>query len=486
MTSCGMLGAIAFVLVIMSRAALSAFASEAALAGAYRWAQEAQAFVAIGESEDLAAASVLWIKSANHAVLNVKGNYSEPLGQPIPASGLFSGANGLEAVELADLLPTNAAAWNYNRVRQTWRVQLDQNLRPENQLASLTLAPGQAVFIRAAEPADVVPPNDAFDICYYHQDHLGSATVLTDRLGGLVQQTTFYPFGSVRKGSKTLDQFDASYRYTGKESDGESGLYYYEARYYAPGLGRFLSVDPLYAKSKQAADSVRSLSPYAYVRNNPIRSVDPTGMQEEEATIVVPRTIITASPGETPSNEWGPPQRSEFASYAAYASAMRGYNRYRKELRNLAAAPKKKPEAPAFGQPFSDQRVQRILAYHLDKARRMGAETREEQITGALSSVISAREKPGFGKDLNYAAADHYLTMRWNAYQNPHFYKILWGWASIETYDAIKAVTGVDANASEPDPRVRDWAYRGVSAGSSDAFAEHHGPLPLIESSPSK
>jgi RHS repeat-associated protein len=65
------------------------------------------------------------------------------------------------------------------------------------------------------------------------------------------------------------------YRYTGKERDEESGLYYYGARYYAAWLGRWTSVDPAMFKSIRFEDTV--LLPYVYVENKPVIAVDPDG-----------------------------------------------------------------------------------------------------------------------------------------------------------------------------------------------------------------
>jgi RHS repeat-associated protein len=64
------------------------------------------------------------------------------------------------------------------------------------------------------------------------------------------------------------------YRYTGKEKDEESGLYYHGARYYAAWLGRWTAADPI-----GVGDGVNV---YAYVQGNPVRLVDPSGMGSEK------------------------------------------------------------------------------------------------------------------------------------------------------------------------------------------------------------
>ncbi|MEW6621450.1 MAG: RHS repeat-associated core domain-containing protein, partial [bacterium] len=103
------------------------------------------------------------------------------------------------------------------------------------------------------------PINSAPKIYYYHNDHLGSARVITDKDGKVVEQYFYYPFGGGGPvGGPT---------FTGKELD-ESGLFYFGARYYDPALGRFITPDPV--------DIVGS-NPYVYCYNNPLVYVDPNG-----------------------------------------------------------------------------------------------------------------------------------------------------------------------------------------------------------------
>ncbi len=70
-----------------------------------------------------------------------------------------------------------------------------------------------------------------------------------------------YPFGNDKDASGTTND----YKFTGKEWDAESDLYYSWKRYYDPFTGRFISVDPLWQKYS-------SLSPYHYCANNPNRT----------------------------------------------------------------------------------------------------------------------------------------------------------------------------------------------------------------------
>jgi RHS repeat-associated protein len=66
-------------------------------------------------------------------------------------------------------------------------------------------------------------------------------------------------------------------RYTGKERDAESGLDYFDARYYGSSMGRFMSPDPVFASPERVADP-QQWNMYAYVRNNPLSRTDPTGL----------------------------------------------------------------------------------------------------------------------------------------------------------------------------------------------------------------
>ncbi len=101
-------------------------------------------------------------------------------------------------------------------------------------------------------------------------DHLGSGSVELDwSLGDFLDREEFRPYGETSFGSYAHKR----YRFTGKERDEESGLNYHGARYYAPGLARWMSPDP-----KGLVDGVNL---YGYARGNPVGLSDPTGTESQ-------------------------------------------------------------------------------------------------------------------------------------------------------------------------------------------------------------
>ena len=107
---------------------------------------------------------------------------------------------------------------------------------------------------------------------YYHVDALGSVRAVTNATGGTVRTHHYYPFGEGVGVDATTDPM----RFTGKPRDGETGLDYFGARYYAPRIGRFATVDPVLLVDRSIADP-QSWNRYSYTKNNPLRYVDPDG-----------------------------------------------------------------------------------------------------------------------------------------------------------------------------------------------------------------
>ena len=102
---------------------------------------------------------------------------------------------------------------------------------------------------------------------YYQADGLGSITSLSNSSGANAQTYTYDSFGNLTASTGSLTN---RYRYTGREFDSETGLYYYRARYYDPSAGRFVSEDPV-----QFGGGINF---YAYVFNKPINFSDLSGL----------------------------------------------------------------------------------------------------------------------------------------------------------------------------------------------------------------
>jgi RHS repeat-associated protein len=85
--------------------------------------------------------------------------------------------------------------------------------------------------------------DDRTKVYYYHGDHLGSAQVVTDWKGEVYEHIEYTPYGEL-----WVEQANVTgktpFRFTGKELDRETGLYYYGARYLNPQTSIWLSADP--------------------------------------------------------------------------------------------------------------------------------------------------------------------------------------------------------------------------------------------------
>jgi len=104
---------------------------------------------------------------------------------------------------------------------------------------------------------------------YYEQDGLGSVTSLSNTAGALAQTCTFDSLGNQTGSSGSLTN---PFRFTGREFDTESNLYFMRARYFDPATARFINEDPIGFAGIQA-------NFYVYVGNDPIDFTDPFGLR---------------------------------------------------------------------------------------------------------------------------------------------------------------------------------------------------------------
>ena len=126
---------------------------------------------------------------------------------------------------------------------------------------------------------------------FYFSDHLGSHAVVENATGTSCEQDIdYYPYGGQEYDYCSGTSVPQNYKFTGKERDSESGLDYFGARYDASSMGRFMTPDPLpwpHWQNGSKDDLKRfvlfltnpqNFNMYSYVRNNPLNSVDPDGM----------------------------------------------------------------------------------------------------------------------------------------------------------------------------------------------------------------
>jgi RHS repeat-associated protein len=122
-------------------------------------------------------------------------------------------------------------------------------------------------------------------------DHQGTVRDVTNNSGVIQKHLRYDSFGIIT--SQTSPAISTRFNYTGRELEAETGLYFYRARYYDPGVGRFLSEDAI---GFQGGD----VNLYRYVGNNPVNAVDPLGYKGVPArppiTRPVPRRFPTVAP----------------------------------------------------------------------------------------------------------------------------------------------------------------------------------------------
>jgi len=135
------------------------------------------------------------------------------------------------------------------------------------------------VFADALTPPLWVENIGTGSITYLHADETGSIIMTSDSTGSVTGPTTYTPWG------ESTNVSTVNLGFTGQRLDPEVGLYYFNARYYSPALGRFLQNDPL-------GYGGGSLNLYDYVNSDPLNSFDPLGLK----TLSTGATVNVAAP----------------------------------------------------------------------------------------------------------------------------------------------------------------------------------------------
>ena len=159
--------------------------------------------------------------------------------------------------------------------------------------------PGPPIQWQKPEDPDNVQPGYGYiptdttnteEIFFYHSDHLGSTSYITDAKANITQFDAYLPYGELLVDEHTSSE-DMPYKFNGKELDQETGLYYYGARYMNPVTSLWYGVDPL-------AEKYSNFNSYCYTYSNPIRYIDPDGNK------IVPWRVYLNGSGLSVGQKW--------------------------------------------------------------------------------------------------------------------------------------------------------------------------------------
>jgi RHS repeat-associated protein len=147
-----------------------------------------------------------------------------------------------------------------------------QGIAREQETVTLRLVAGpQCVLVTRCVRA--MPGGAESERTYRYQldDHLGSVALEVDETAGVITYEEYYPYGgaAVIGGTSTVEVERKRYRFSGKELDQATSLYYFGQRYYVPWMARWLTPDP--------AGPADGINLFLYAYDNPTTFIDPTG-----------------------------------------------------------------------------------------------------------------------------------------------------------------------------------------------------------------
>jgi RHS repeat-associated protein len=169
---------------------------------------------------------------------------------------------------------------NNQRIGKNVDGAVERYILDRNQIALVFDGSGvqKSRYLYGTQTDQVLAEETGANLRWFLADEQGTIKDVLDNTGAVIDHVSYDSLGRIVNQTNVLD---LRYAYTGREWDGESGQYYYRARYYDPTVGRFISEDPL---SFGAGDT----NIYRYVGNSFVNETDPSGLE-------------SCSPGEEPS-----------------------------------------------------------------------------------------------------------------------------------------------------------------------------------------
>lgn len=141
------------------------------------------------------------------------------------------------------------------------------------------ISDGQNVIATVADISDTICDSCTPSNYYYTQNHIGSTVQLANESGDVVEHMIYTPFGQMafhwNDGEHGSNGISPGILFTGQKFDGDTGQYYFKARYYDPTIGVFTRPDP----------ALDGLNHYVYANANPIRYVDPSGLVADRSYV---------------------------------------------------------------------------------------------------------------------------------------------------------------------------------------------------------
>ncbi len=152
----------------------------------------------------------------------------------------------------------------------------DEDGNGQTTVADAVMSNGDARVRRLRASARRLLHGASDDVVHLHEDLQRSIVATTDASGALVAERAFYAFGAERGSTGFVDE----HAFTGQERDETTGLHAFRARYLDTRAGRWMSVDPFFGvlDGSNLSRLGESTTAYAYVANNPINTIDPTGL----------------------------------------------------------------------------------------------------------------------------------------------------------------------------------------------------------------
>ncbi len=175
--------------------------------------------------------------------------------------------SGIKLENLQVIIGDSSTSYTFTGTEETFDSQQNIVQQESSQVVAVQESNSPISYIYSSQRLAKIQDNN---VIYFISDNIGSTSLETDSSGSISFKANYLPFGKKLSFSSIGKE---KYGFTSKEYDYESSLNYFNARYYNPNNGKFISNDPIFKSSEGG---------YQYVNNNPLTLIDPSGKQLTE------------------------------------------------------------------------------------------------------------------------------------------------------------------------------------------------------------